>query len=492
MSVSDPNLQVSPTARFSMLPQNHTPSLEDEDSSSSIMITPPPPVKRKAPMKAQKQAAMKAAKKAAKRAVAETVALSDDTLSSDSDATAPPPKRRKKDKGKEPDILCDDQHQLILSVPWVSEPGNQRISFTHSTTFSDALSAIYTTVGCTDVARKPVLTYKLSNAVKSVPETSLQTDSDRKGCLQDMRQAEITKKAGTVIPVMILYLKSLVAKRGRTKLPSGKGQSTKVPVLDLDHAESGDNDFDEGLGTMDQELKFVEELDAHYGHCQACGPTRICKITVASTHHHLSNNQRRAWSQALALKKNGVTLRTPPHDVAGQNLFSMFFKSVLPETVWPVPGPPMQNLLSTMILPQTMGYPYMPWMIPGYSHTPSMEAMHPIASAAAPSHAPHASTSALPAVIPLSDPPEMGALNPYPEIPDFLRRLDGYEPRRNILNYIPMFAALDYYNIDEIHRLRTVEQLVLVAKITHGNATYLMAQVKNEIKKVDRCHKTLF
>jgi hypothetical protein len=72
-----------------------------------------------------------------------------------------------------------------------------------------------------------------------------------------------------------------------------------VPVLDLDHAESGDDDFDVGLGTMDQELKSMQELDDHYGHCQACGPTKICKITVAGTHHHLSNNQRCAWAKAL-------------------------------------------------------------------------------------------------------------------------------------------------------------------------------------------------
>jgi hypothetical protein len=94
--------------------------------------------------------------------------------------------------------------ELILSVPRASEPGNQCITFTHATDFSNTLAAIHTTVGCTDVARKPVLTYKLLNATKSVPETSLSTDSDWTGCLEDVRQAENAKKAGTVIPVMIL------------------------------------------------------------------------------------------------------------------------------------------------------------------------------------------------------------------------------------------------------------------------------------------------
>jgi hypothetical protein len=163
----------------------------------------------------------------------------------------------------------------------------------------------------------------------------------------------------------------------------------------------------------------------------------------------------------------------------------MFFKSMLPEAV----PPPMQNLLSGMMPPHMMGYPYMPWGLPGHPHMPSMQ---PIASAASPiSHAPHASTSALPAVIPSSDPPDMSALNPYPEISDFLHQLDGYDPRRKMLDYIPTFAALDYYNIDEVHRLGTAEELVRIANITHGNATYLMAQVKNEIKRVDRYRKTL-
>jgi hypothetical protein len=269
----------------------------------------------------------------------------------------------------------------------------------------------------------------------------------------------------------------------------------------LDHAESGDDDFDDGLGTMGHEIKCMEQLDNQYGHCQACGPAKFCKITVTGTHHHLSNGQRRAWAQALvcaqfcaasllihlcqALGKDGVTLKTPPRDVAGQNLFGMFFKS-MPREVGP-PEPPMPNLFSGMMPQQMMGYPYMPWGLPGHSHMSQMPPIMP----AVPSPFPHASTSALPAVIPSSDPPEMGALNPYPEIPTFLQELNGYNPRRNLLDYIPVFGALDYYHIDEIHKLGTAEELVRIAKITHGNATYIMAEVKNEIKRVDRYRKTL-
>ncbi|KAJ6540345.1 hypothetical protein B0H19DRAFT_1239731 [Mycena capillaripes] len=491
VSVSGSDYDLSTSIDFSGTPNSDTLlSLDqkDDDSSSSINITPPPLIKRKAPSKAQKLVPQKAASKKATSDHESEITLSSD---SEDDVVQPPKKksRGKKAKGGETEMLSHDKRQLVLSVPRASEPGNQRITLTHATTFNEALAVIHSTVGCTDVTRKPVLTYKLSNATAKVPATSLSTDEDWKGCLEDVRQAESAKKAGVLIPVMILvteqYLNSLSVKRGKAKPSIGKGRSKKPVILDLDHAESGDDDFDDGLGTMDHEIKCMEQLDNQYGHCQACGPTKFCKITVAGTHHHLTNGQRRAWAQALALGKNGVTLKTPPRDVAGQNLFGMFFKS-MPGEVGP-PGPPMPSLFSGMMPQQMMGYPYMPWGLPGHSH---MSPMPPIMSAA-PSSFPHASTSALPAVIPSSDPPEMGALNPYPEIPNFLHELDGYNPRRNLLDYIPVFGALDYYNIDEIHKLGTAEELVRIAKITHGNATYIMAEVKNEIKRVDRHRRTL-
>ncbi|KAF8185362.1 hypothetical protein K438DRAFT_1766005 [Mycena galopus ATCC 62051] len=275
----------------------------------------------------------------------------------------------------------------------------ERITFTHATEYSEALAVIHETIGCTNVACKPVLTYKLSTAAKGVPQMSLGTEQDWQGCLEDVRQAEDAEKAVTVIPVMILvsdqYLSSLSAKRGKTE-PVGKGRNKKAPMLDLDHAESGDDDFDDGLGTMDQEIKSMEQLDNQYGHCQACGPTKFCKIT--------------------ALRKNGVTLRTPPRDVAGQNLFGMFFKSVPGEVAPPASGPPMQSLFSGMMPPQMMGmgmgYLYMPW---GQSDMPPMPPITPVAPTVVPHSqdpgASHASTSVLPAITPSSDPPERGLLN---------------------------------------------------------------------------------
>ncbi|KAJ7243677.1 hypothetical protein C8J57DRAFT_1243275 [Mycena rebaudengoi] len=132
-------------------------------------------------------------------------------------------------------------------------------------------------------------------------------------------------------------------KRGFTsnKAPAVK-KGKKAPILDLDHAGTDDNDFDEDLGGMEKETKFMEQLDNTYGHCQACGPMKFCKITVGGTHHHLNNGQWHAWAQSL-------------------NLFGMFFKTMLPNVVQPIPIPPMMQTQLGGMLPFMMppGYPYM-------------------------------------------------------------------------------------------------------------------------------------
>ncbi|KAF8173396.1 hypothetical protein K438DRAFT_1772202 [Mycena galopus ATCC 62051] len=200
-AVSGSNYDLSPGIDFSGAPNSGTPLIldqQDDDRSSSINITPPPPIKRKAPSKA-----------ASKKATSDHE--SEATLSSNSedDVVQPPKKmsRGKKAKGGETETLSHDKRH---------------------------------------VARKPVLTYKLSNATTKVPATSLSTDEDWKGCIEDVRQAESGKKAGVLIPVMILvteqYLNSLSAKRGKAKPSIGKGRSKKPVILDLDHAESGDDD----------------------------------------------------------------------------------------------------------------------------------------------------------------------------------------------------------------------------------------------------------
>ena len=96
------------------------------------------------------------------------------------------------------------QSELLLHIPRAAEIGNQRVEFTHATPFAEALDVIYETVGCVDVTRKPELTYKLSNAASKTAAMTLSSAADWRGCLEDVRHVENSKKAGTVISVHIL------------------------------------------------------------------------------------------------------------------------------------------------------------------------------------------------------------------------------------------------------------------------------------------------
>ncbi|KAJ7125826.1 hypothetical protein C8R43DRAFT_958294 [Mycena crocata] len=443
---------------------------DDGDSSDSVLSPPLLPTKRKAVSNPKK-----------------TVIASGD------DSEEEPQAKKARSKQVVQDLT---KRELVLSIPRATEVGNQRVTFTHATSFEKALSEIHKTVGCKDVIRKPELTYRLTSATKTTPSTSLASETDWQGCLTDLRQAESTKRAGTIIPVLIevpaQYLASLAKRKGKTSASANTGHGN------LDHAGTDDDDFDEGLWSMEKEGKFLEQLQNEYGHCQACGPTKVCKITAAGTHHHLSNNQQRAWAQALTSGKHGVTLKTPPRDIAGQDLFGMFFKSVLPEAPQAPLFGGMQSFGGMQLpfgsMPPNM-QPMNPYMMPPYPYMPYMPPMPPVEanpasharSTAAPSRSSHASTSALPS----SDPPDMGALNPYPEIPDFLRELDGYEPRRQLLDHICTFEQLDFYHIDEIADIGTAAALVDLTKMTLGNAKFVLGKVKDEMKRVDRYRRSL-
>jgi hypothetical protein len=93
--------------------------------------------------------------------------------------------------------------ELLLHIPRAAEIGNQRVEFTHATAFAEALNIIYETIGCADLTRKPDLTYKLTSATAKTASMGLNSATDWKGCLEDVRQVENSKKAGTVIAVNI-------------------------------------------------------------------------------------------------------------------------------------------------------------------------------------------------------------------------------------------------------------------------------------------------
>ncbi|KAK6997464.1 hypothetical protein R3P38DRAFT_3059170 [Favolaschia claudopus] len=377
-------------------------------------------------------------------------------------------------------------------IPQADSEGLQRAKMTHATTFEDALEVVYDIIGCTDVALKPSLSYKLSNAPIKASVTNLTSAEDWEGCLEDVIAA--VKKNNDVkvnINVSDQYLASLRARKGKSKSSGVKAKkkgSNSFPILDLDHADSDDDDFDSGVGIMDKEASFFKSLQTKYGNCQLCGPSKACKVTVTGEHRPLSIPQLRGWSRSLAAGTHKVTLDSPPKD----ELFRMYFKSFGADNVAaPVPAPPV-GVFPGMGMGGNAAYPglgpfgYMPWGFGG----PPWNAPIGGQSASVGGHAATQNMTAqqvLPSAIPSSDPPDMEELNPYPEIDTFLLQLHSNQPKRGLLSYIDTFSELNYYNIDEMVKIGGVEDLVrVVSDMTPGNAAHILKHAKGEMKRVDR------
>lgn len=94
--------------------------------------------------------------------------------------------------------------ELVLMIPQATSEGTQRENLKHSTTFDDALAVIHETIGCTDVPKKPVLSYKLSTGLAKAPAINLGTTSDWVGCLEEVTEAE--SKKNTKVSVVIIVL----------------------------------------------------------------------------------------------------------------------------------------------------------------------------------------------------------------------------------------------------------------------------------------------
>jgi hypothetical protein len=96
-------------------------------------------------------------------------------------------------------ILSD----IVLLIPQSTGDGAQRRTLTHAVTFEEALAAIYETIGCTDVRKKPSLLYKLSSAPQKEDAISLRSEADWKGCLEDVAQAQAKKKATVQVKIIV-------------------------------------------------------------------------------------------------------------------------------------------------------------------------------------------------------------------------------------------------------------------------------------------------
>ncbi|KAJ7182125.1 hypothetical protein C8R46DRAFT_1314133 [Mycena filopes] len=400
---------------------------------------------------------------------------------------AVPKKKKAKQKQKQKETL-DPRRKLVLYIPQALSEGTQRENLRHSTPFASVLERIYETLGCVDLEIKPKLSYKLSNATAKSDTINLTSAADWEGCLEEVTEVE-RKKKGLLVSVRIQvseqYLLSLRALLGKGKGSGSskagkKGGKKAMPLLDLEHAQDGEDDFDSGLGIMEKESEKLEQLQKHYGRCQMCGPTKACKITIAGEHHPLSNNQLRAWAHCLAAETHGVTLQTPPH----AKLFQMFFKSSGPAA----PAPP-----SNQVMQSAPGYNGGPWNPPNHPYGyPYMGGPMPplFTLPMQPQFGGNgqniASTSSTRPALASSDPPDMDAANPYPGIGDFITRLAIHHPQRNLTRYITAFDDLDFYHIDEVQKLKTPEELTRLIGISAGNASLLLDQVKAEMKRVDR------
>ncbi|KAF8205947.1 hypothetical protein K438DRAFT_1931764 [Mycena galopus ATCC 62051] len=405
-------------------------------------------------------------------------------VTGDSDSDAVNEKPKKKSTKKAAEVVEPEDHRLVLMIPRAELDGSQRVLLSHATTFDEALTVIYETIGCTNVTVKPVLTYKLSNATKSAEVICLSSDNDWDGCLEQVAAAENPKRPPISVKINVTeqYLASLRAKLNikvsGTRTKTGRGK-TKMQILDLEHAGSGDDDFNDGIGLMDKERKRLAELQAKYSRCQLCGPDKACKIDVNGNHCKLSNNQIRAWFAALALETHGVTLATPPDDT----LFGMFFKNSKSN---PASSTAPASFPFPPYMPMNPMNPYglMPWAMPGM---PSFGIpASPVTPTPNPQIARASGSNRRSPPIPSSDPPDMAAASVYPEITSFLRKLDQFHPKRDLLKYIPLFEELDFFNIDEIAKLETATALRGAMNISLGNATFLLEQVRGEMKRADR------
>jgi hypothetical protein len=63
---------------------------------------------------------------------------------------------------------------------------------------------IHKTIGCNDVPKKPLLSYKLSNAPAKAPAINLGSSSDWEGCLEEVTEAESKKNAKVSVVIIVV------------------------------------------------------------------------------------------------------------------------------------------------------------------------------------------------------------------------------------------------------------------------------------------------
>ncbi|KAJ7749085.1 hypothetical protein DFH07DRAFT_961929 [Mycena maculata] len=171
----------------------------------------------------------------------------------DSDEPSPVKKPKKKVKTLKEPVELDLNRKLVLMIPQASSERTQRENLKHSTSFEDALIVIYDTIGCANVSKKLTLSYKLSNAPGKASAINLGSLTDWEGCLEEVTEAESKKNAKISVLIIVtdIYMNSLCIILGTKTAGRKQKKKGKLPVLDLEHTGSGDDDFDDGLSIME-------------------------------------------------------------------------------------------------------------------------------------------------------------------------------------------------------------------------------------------------
>jgi hypothetical protein len=309
------------------------------------------------------------------------------------------------------------------------------------------------------------------------------------------------------------YMKSLRAmstkKRGKEASGSRKQSKKKSEALIDLNADSDDDDGDGNMTFMEREKEQLEKLKNARSGCFKCGSEKVCLIAKNSAHVQLTLNQQRAWANALvsliihlrlqrcthrlilhkAMGSQNVTLTTPPKG----RLFEEFFTSIgsnvvsgsVPETPLRIPNP-FAAAMSPAYPFMPMGY-HQPWMptpppqphfsshyshIPGPSYYPQLE--------------PRPTSRYRKDNMPSSDPPDEDLHKPcYPDITDFITKLDEKHSKRNLVRHINDFELKDFYTIDEVAKLPN-DSLCTQFGFTIGNAQFFLGEVQKEVKRIDR------
>ncbi|THV04244.1 hypothetical protein K435DRAFT_851066 [Dendrothele bispora CBS 962.96] len=416
--------------------------------------------------------------------------------------------RKSKKEVEEEETIADPRwKKIVLIIPSVDGP-NERKTLEDGTEvgFETFLDAAYDAIGCDNVPRKPKLSYKLEGAATRAPATRLGSDEDWEGCIDEV--VRMQRKKRDTIKVLISvpedYMDSLKKKQDKKKGTKTKtktnGKGSKKPAtlnldvlssdeLDEDDADTIDSDDENaGASLQSQEKKWVKKLMSYYGSCTdkkaKCPPGKACKVDKHSRHVILTIGQLQAWANALSLKMPGVTEDLPPKT----QMFEMFHHSMYDPSLSTAPSPapapaPQANVLMSSFLGafaanltnRTFPVPTTPMLgAPPISATPvHVTPMAPQASVSEPD-------------IPSSDGFDEFRPNPYPTIASFFPDLDEAAPQHHLVDFIERFESEDYYHIDELLECSPSFFTGPKIRMTSGNASWMISQVRKKIEKVDR------